>query len=234
MVEVHLKTIAIGGEPVKKTSTYLAVATAVALATGGCGNTESLGPGSERDPAPQRESASVAAPEEAQEEAAEELEADEAEASDEEWRFVEEFAEPFVWEEGGVRLSVTGIGITDATSPEVPAEVSELLGEETQAVVVLEMTASNDTGQVVNFFPGQGSIQLLREQVDAELFLSDSIAGNDWRDGVDGDGQVFWSLQNTPFKEAVEAGELTFVAGGASSQEFATITDDVEITVTWG
>ncbi|WP_458115887.1 hypothetical protein [Arthrobacter sp. D2-10] len=172
---------------------------------------------------------------EASEEAAEELDADESEASEEDWRFVEKFAEPFVWEDSGVRLSITGVGITDATSSEVPAEVSQVLGEDTQTVVVLEMTASNDTGQVINFFPGQGTIQLLREQITSEIFLSDSIAGNDWRDGVDGDGQVFWALQNTSFREAVDAGELTFISSAASSTEdFQSLTAEVEIAVSWG
>lgn len=229
----------LGEQAMNRISKSAIFATVLLFGVAACGDTEEFGPGSEPDPAvaselPSQGATEEATAEEAPEEVADELEADEEEASDEEWRFVEEFSTPVVWEEAGVRLSVTGVGITDATSSEVPSEVTGLIGEDALAVVVLEVTASNDTGEVVNFYPGQGTIQVLREQVDADLLLTDSIAGSDWRDGVDSDGQVFWVLENTSFTDVVESGELTFLASAASSADYQSLTSDVEVAVTWG
>jgi hypothetical protein len=208
-----------------------------------CADASDLGAGSERDPAERDEAAAEDDPEEETEEgeadesegeAPAELEVDEDTAAGEEWQYVEAFDDPFVWEEGGIRLSVTGIGINDATHPEMPGDVTDFLDDGVQTIVVLEMTASNDSGAMVNFYPDQGTIQLLREQVEADLWLSDSVAGADWRDGVDADGQVFWMMNNTSFDEAVSAGELTFVAGAPhDSESWDDVAGSPELQVTW-
>lgn len=48
--------------------------------------------------------------------------------------------------------------------------MTDFLEDDTQTVVVLEMTASNDSGETINFYPNQGTMQLGREQVDADEF----------------------------------------------------------------
>ena len=222
------------------TRSMIAATAASALVLVGCADTSDFGPGSEPDPAEQPDDAedeAAAEPEEEaeeEEEAPEELDVDEEEAASDDWRYVEEFDESFVWEENGVRLSITGIGLTDVTSDEVPADVTDFLDDGAQVVVVLEMTASNDSGQAIDFYPGQGTIQVLREQVEADLWFTDSIAGFDWRDGVDDSGQVFWVLTSTSYKDAVQAGELAYIAGPVfSSEDFEEVAGAAELTITW-
>jgi hypothetical protein len=203
----------------------------------GCGDGSELGPGSERDTAPQPEPAAsddgAGETDETDADAPDELDVDD-DSDTREWQFATSFDTPFVWDDSGVRLSVTGLGINDATHPDLPGEVAEFLDGGVQTIVVLEMTASNDSGQTIDFYPDQGQIQLGREQVDADLWFTDPIAGFDWRDGVDDDGQVFWMLKNTSFEDAVGAGELTFLASAAfSSDAFDPVTDAVEVAVTW-
>jgi hypothetical protein len=225
---------------------HLAVATAAAaLVLAGCGNTDNFGPGSAPDTAEQQDDTDAATDsadadtgvdDDAEEEgeAPDELVVDEEDASDVSWRYVEEFDEPFVWEENGVRLSITGVGLTDATSDEIPSDVAEFLEDGAQVVVVLEMTASNDSGQAIDFYPSQGTIQLLREQVEADFWFSDSFAGSEWRDGVDDSGQVFWQLTSTSYDDALQAGELTYTTSTVfSTEDFEEVAGGAEITVTW-
>ena len=220
--------------------TMLATTATAALVLAGCADTGDFGPGSEPDPAEQPDETDeddAAEPEEEageEGEAPEELDVDEEEAASDDWRYVEEFDDPFVWEDNGVRLSITGIGLTDVTSDEVPSDVTDFLDDGAQVVVVLEMTASNDSGQVIDFYPGQGTIQVLREQVEADLWFTDSIAGFDWRDGVDDSGQVFWVLTTTSYEDAVQAGELVYIASPVfSSEDFEEVAGSAELTVTW-
>lgn len=229
-----------GGNPVTYARYMIAATAAAILVLAGCSDTSDFGPESEPDAAEQPEDAEdvgTAEPaEEADSEVAapEELDVDEEEVATDDWRYVEEFDEPFVWEENGVRLSITGIGLTDATSGEVPTDVTDFLDDGAQVVVVLEMTASNDSGQTIDFYPDQGTIQLLREQVDADLWFSDSIAGFDWRDGVDDSGQAFWVLTNTSYEDAVQAGQLDYATSPVlSSEEFEEVAGSAELTITW-
>lgn len=232
-----------GGYPVTYARYVIAATAAAALVLAGCSDTSDFGPESEPDAAEQPEDAEEAEDEgtgepaeevESEVDASEELDVDEEEVATDDWRYVEEFDEPFVWEENAVRLSITGIGLTDATSDEVPTDVTDFLDDGAQVVVVLEMTASNDSGQTIDFYPDQGTIQLLREQVDADLWFSDSIAGFDWRDGVDDSGQVFWVLTNTSYEDAVQAGQLDYAASPVfSSEEFEEVAGSAELTITW-
>jgi hypothetical protein len=220
-------------------------AAAAALVLAGCGDTDDFGPGSapdageqqgDTDAATEGTDADAGADDdvEGEGEAPDELEIDEDDAADVSWRYVEEFDEPFVWEENGVRLSITGVGLTDATSDEIPSDVAEFLDDGAQVVVVLEMTASNDSGQEIDFYPSQGTIQLLREQLEADLWFSDNFAGSEWRDGVDDSGQVFWQLTNTSYEDALQAGELTYTTSSVfSTEDFEEVAGGAEVTVNW-
>ena len=218
--------------------TIIAVTAAAALGIAGCADGSDLGPGSQPDPAPvQDDDAEDAEPagaetDESEGEAPDGLDVTDGEAADNDWQYIEEFDEPFVWEDAGLRVSITGIGLSDVTSDEVPSEVTDFIEEDTQTVLVLEMTVSNDSGTQVDFYPSQGTVQILREQLEADLWFSDSIAGSDWRDGVDDSGQVFWML-STPFEEAVAAGELTYLTSSVWDADFEEVTSGAEITVTW-
>lgn len=215
----------------KHIRTLTATGVALLLAAG-CGDTDDLGPGSEPDPAPQEEAEDAAAPEEAAEEdAPDELDIDEDDGI-EEGQFLEEFDEPVVYESNGVRLSITGIGFTSMDSPVVDDDTRDFLEDDTETLLALEMTVSNDAGEEINLFANQGTIQIGRQQVEADLWFSDSFAG-EMRDGVDDDGMVIWQL-TTPFDELVELGELTYVASAPSSNEtFESIAEDIELQVTW-
>ena len=217
---------------------YFAAASVALLLAGGCVDSDDLGPGSEQVETPQEtdDEQEVTAPPEATVEEAEDvtddLAADEAEEQVEN-QLIVEFDDPFVWEEAGIRLAVTGVGITDATSDDVTEDIRNFLDEGTETVVVLAMQVSNDSGEAINLYANQGEIQVGREQVDADLFLSDSFAGSDMRDGVDDDGQVFWSLRS-PWEEVIDHGELDLIISGPSSSDtFDRLADDIELQVTW-
>jgi hypothetical protein len=229
-----------------QTRMWTAWVAGAALVLSGCGATDDLGPGSDPDPAVDTATSEANDGEPTTEEtedgeesdeasgASDEVAAEDSDEADTDWQYVEEFDEPVVWEEEGVRLSITGVGINDVTSDQVPSEVTEFLEDDAQTVVVLEMTVSNDSGQVLNFFPDQGQIQVLREQGEPDFWFSDSVAGSDWPDGVDDDGQIFWVLTSTEWQDAVDAGELTYRADGAFTADFDRFTSDVEVPITWG
>lgn len=217
---------------------YLAATSAALMLAAGCADTENLGPQSEQVETPQEtdaeqdETAASEATADEAEDPAEEPAADEADAEVEN-QLIVEFDDPFVWEEAGIRLAVTGIGITDATSDDVGDDIRSVLDEGTETVVVLAMQVSNDSGEAINVYANQGEIQVGREQVEADLFLSDSFAGGDMRDGVDDDGQVFWSLRSA-WEEVTELGELDLIISGPSSSDtFDRLADDIELQVTW-
>lgn len=227
-------------------ATLASTATAVLLIAG-CGDTDDLGPGSEPDPATQEEQdpgteeaaptdESAAGESATEEEAAEEEAPDELEVDDEsaveEGQHLVEFDEPIVYESNGVRLSITGVGFTSLDSPVVDQEVRDFLEEDTRTILALEMTVSNDSGEAINIWANQGTVQVGREQIDADLWLSDDFAG-EMRDGVDDDGLVVWQLE-TEFDEAVALGELVYTTMAPSSMEtYEPVADDVELTVTW-
>jgi hypothetical protein len=147
---------------------------AAALVTGalivvGCGDTDGMSPGSEPDPAaadepdtdddtaddpePDTEPESADEPDEADEAEPVPDESDADEGADDGWQYLEEFDDPIVTEESGVRLSLTGLGINDVTTGDIDADVREFLDDGTQTLVVLEMTASNDSGGSIDFYP---------------------------------------------------------------------------------
>jgi hypothetical protein len=95
------------------------------------------------------------------------------------------------------------------------------------------MKASNDSGEQIDLYANQGTIQIGREQVEADLWFSDSFAGSEWRDGVDDEGLVVWVL-STGFDEAVAEGRLDYTASAPSNAEtWDTIADDIDLTVEW-
>lgn len=215
---------------IKHVRTTVATAAALALLTG-CADTDGMGAGTDPDPAPQEDSDDDQDDEEA-DEAADDLDVDEDDDSPME-QTIHEFDDPFVWEEGGVRVSVTGLGI-NRIDDDTPADVADWLEDDTNTVVVLDITASNDHGEAINLYLNQGELQVEREQVEADMFLSDSFAGSEMRDGTDDNGEVFWQL-TTEYEDVVAAGTLDYVFSGPGNAEtFERIVDgNVEMTIEW-
>ena len=210
-----------------------ATAAATALVLSACGDASELAPDSDPDPAPQEDSDDDEPDDPvADDEPDDELADVDEEDADDLWQFVEEFDDPFVHEDAGVRLSITGLAISDVTSDEIPADVVEFLDESTRTALVLEMTASNDSGSQIDFFPAQGEIQIGREQVEPDLWFTESLAGIDMRDGVDDTGQVFYELEQS-YDDAVSEGALTYVASDPVDEDFQTVAEGFEIEVTW-
>jgi hypothetical protein len=206
----------------------VALSAVFALVLTGCPDAGELAPDTEPDPAPVEEDEPDV--DEEADEAAEELVEDEGEA----WQHLVEFDDPIVWEDSGVRLSFTGIGLNDVTHDDAPSDVVEFLDEDVITLIVVELTASNDSGTTIDFFPAQGEIHVGREQVESDLLLTDSFAGMDWRDGVDDTGMVVWALTQTSFEEAIELGELVYTASAPfDADTFDEVAAPVEVTVTW-
>jgi len=144
------------------------------------------------------------------------------------------FEEPFAYESNGVSLAVTDLSITSREfMVEQDPSLDDLLDEGTQTMLALNMQATNDSGQTINFYPNQGTLKVGREQVDADLFLSDDFAGNDWQDATDDGGAVIWML-SAPYQEVVQAGEATLTVSAPSSvEDFSSMGKPVELTITW-
>lgn len=207
----------------------IASALAAVLLLTACGDTDDLGPGTEPDPAEQEDQE----PEDTEEaeEPVEDLEPDEDEQAEGILR--QELDDPVVYEDSGVRLSITGVGLSSMDSPEVDESLGDFVEDDTQTVLALEMTASNDSGAMVDFYPDQGTVHVGREQVEADLFLSESVGGADMRDGVDNNGLVVWQL-TAPYDEVVAEGQLTFAASApVDSESFDQVGGEVELTVEW-
>lgn len=221
----------------------IATAAVCAMILAACGDASELAADSDPDPAPQDEDEgpndepdeeSDGEPDNDEQTDADQAddELDDLDEADDIWQFVEDFDDPFVHEDGGVRLSITGLALSDVTSDDFPADVAEFLEDDTQTAVVLEMTASNDSGSQIDFYPGQGEIQLGREQVQPDLWFTESLAGMDWRDGVDDTGQVFYELEQD-YEDAVAEESLTFIANDPMDEDFNTVGEGFEIEVTW-
>ena len=212
----------------------IATATALLL-TAACADTDTLGPESDADPADQSadDPTDDDAPDEAEDLGPEDGDDDREDGGSSDEQFLVDFDEAVVWEEDGIRLSVTGLGITDATA-EISADFTDLLEDTTGTVLALEMTASNDHGDTVAFFVDQGQIQVGREQVDASMFLSDPVGGGEMRDGTDNSGRVIWEL-DAAYDEVLDEGTLDLIISGPSDAEsFERIVEgDVELGVTW-
>lgn len=196
-----------------------------------CADTDDLGPGTEPDPAEQEDQEPDEVEDQESEEPVEDLEPDEDEQAEGILR--QELDDPVVYEDSGVRLSVTGVGLSSMDSPEADESLGDFVEDDTQTVLALEMTASNDSGGMVDFYPDQGTVHVGREQVEADLFLSESVGGADMRDGVDNNGLVIWQL-TAPYDEVVAEGQLTFAASApVDSESFDRVGGEVELTVEW-
>lgn len=220
-----------------------AVLAAGALIVAGCGDTDEPSPDSELDPAAVDET-------DIEEATIDDLEPDDAEPASDDLdgpegadgdQYIEEFEDPFVAEESGVRLSVIAVIINNVTE-DFRAATRDRHDDDTQTELVLEMTASNDAGNAVDFYPSQGTLQLDGEQVEPfEVWMvsySESnddleFAGRRFRDGDRDSAVVSWQLK-APYDEVVAAGELTLSVDGAVDPEtLDSVTSDMELVVTW-
>lgn len=215
---------------------HLSTAIAVLVLLAGCVDTEGMGPGSEPDPAPQADDAEEDATDEeetdAEEETDDDLDTDEPDDEEME-QTAQVFDDPFVWEQEGIRISVTGIGI-NRIDERTPDDVTRALEDDTNTVLVLDVTASNDHGEAIDLYPSQGEIQVGREQVDAAMWLGDPIAGSGMRDGTDDSGEVFWEL-TSDYDDVAAEGALDYIVTGPSNAETydRVIDGDIELAVEW-
>jgi hypothetical protein len=151
-----------------------------------------------------------------------------------EWQFTHQPPQPVTWEENGIRVEVTGVSINDATHPDLPTRVADFLDDDVQAVVVLELAVANDSGASISFNPDQGTLLLAREQTNADLWFSESIAGSEMLAATDDGGQVFWMLRDTSFEDAIAEEQLTYTARPAkTSDEGEEVAGEVTLVVRW-
>jgi hypothetical protein len=151
-----------------------------------------------------------------------------------EWQFARELEEPESWEENGITVEVTGISINDATHPDLPSRVGDFLDDDVQTVVVLEVAVANDSGESISFNPNQGTLMVVREQTNADLWFTDNFAGSEMLDGTDDGGQVFWMFKDTSFEDAIANEQLTYIARPAkTSEEGEELTGEVELVIRW-
>ena len=152
-----------------------------------------------------------------------------ASPDDDGWQTIE-FDQPYTYEDAGVALHLYAVAIGD------PSLLDDTTGrsDDTRSLLVGYFAASNDSGHTVRFYPDQGTIRIARQQVDASPFLTEGLAGNEWQDQVDDEGQAIWELPLTP-DEVQDAGGFRYTASapmpaGEFVPDFA---DDVQLDVTW-
>jgi hypothetical protein len=150
-----------------------------------------------------------------------------------------DFGTPVTWTENGVSLSITGMTIADARAtdfPSSPVPRSDLatLLPGTRTVVLLRMTAANECGQAIDYFPASGWIEILGEEVQSSALLSDKVGGREWPTGTSESGVVLWLLEYTSFVDAFNARSLAFTQPEVYfAESWEELAGKAEIVVRW-
>lgn len=139
---------------------------------------------------------------------------------------------PTVYKDGKIRLAVTQIRfISRQEAKELDADY--IIEDNAKTLVVATFRLSNDSGQKINLYPNQGTLQIGREQRDADLFNSTQDIGGEFNDGVDEVGQVLWQFR-TAMPKLLKAGEATYSTGAPhESDNFSDVGEPVDLTIEW-
>lgn len=179
-------------------------------------------------PATEEETADSAEEEEVEEEVAVEEEDAEAEGL----RAID-FDQPFT-HEGPASMSVLAIRFMSRQQAEEQApEIGNFFEDSTQALVSLKVEATNNSEQPFDWYPNQDALVMGDEQVDAAVFISDDVSGENWQPGVKKEGTIHWESRQS-FDELVQLGSVRYLVGAPfSSEEFEAVGEDFEIEITW-
>lgn len=111
--------------------------------------------------------------------------------------------------------------------------LADFLEDDTQTLVSLEMEALNNSDQPFDWYPNQDALVIGDEQIDASLFVSEDVAGDNWQPGVRKEGSVHWESRQ-PFDQLVQLGSARLLISEAINLEsFERVSDNFEITIRW-
>lgn len=179
--------------------------------------------------------------EEDEDEAALDEDAAEEVSEAEEGRFVHEYDEPVVWEEGDFRMEISGVAISSRRwlLSEVEgdgfeaADIEAGLDDDTETLFLLEVEASHHADRQVSWYPDQGELIVGDRQVDADMWFTGDVGHTDWEPGTTRNDDIVWQLP-TPWDEVVAHEEAEYRVRGASDMEdFDFEGPDAAIELTW-
>lgn len=109
----------------------------------------------------------------------------------------------------------------------VNTDYVEMLGGEDLASVVIDLEVINDSEDTNAIYPDQGTIVTdTGAQVDAEVFLSDSVGG-DFMGEVTKEGQVIFLWEGN----SEEVSSIRYVVDGPYDEEFNSLGEELEFEI---
>jgi hypothetical protein len=110
----------------------------------------------------------------------------------------------------------------------------DLLDPATQTLFFLDIEASNESGDTVDWPLGQGVLVVGSEQTSTLSTYGETLDGEGWRDGVDQSATLVWEL-STPYEEVAPLGRATYEVKGAqpSGELLESLGEDTDIALEW-
>jgi hypothetical protein len=126
---------------------------------------------------------------------------------------------------GPITLSIPQV---NRTSGVLKGDMKEMFESEVANYIQVDMEVENATDETVNFYASQATITTnTGEQIDAEMLISDHIAG-EYIGKVKKKGSVFFFLENS---KAEDIEWVRILIDAPSNADFETIGDDIDIKV---
>lgn len=144
------------------------------------------------------------------------------------------FNEPFV-HDAEVRFEVQKLRFMtrDAVGEEAGEDAVAFLNDDTQALISLKVVAINNSDMAIDWFPNQGQMVIGDEQIDAALFISDDVAGDNWQPDVKKEGNIHWESRKD-FEELVDLGTMRLLVNAPLSTEaYEPVGADLDMTIEW-
>jgi hypothetical protein len=132
-------------------------------------------------------------------------------------------------ESGPIKYTVTDIQVSKLTATtDSTASLLDLEKDKEYAVVVAHFDVENTSDETISFYPDQSVMTTnTKEQINASLFLSDSVGG-DFIGKVKKSGNVIFILKNS---SADDLANVTIHIDAPHNDSFDSVGDPVEINI---
>ncbi len=128
---------------------------------------------------------------------------------------------------GPMELAITGIQAGELEPDDVYIDLFD--GKEKVTIITVGMKAENTSEDTTSMYPDQAVLTTnTGDQVDADLFLSDSVGG-EFFGPVNKEGEVLFQL-DTP---ASEIENIKLIISGAHDENFESVGEDVQIELSF-
>lgn len=125
---------------------------------------------------------------------------------------------------GPIELSVDALQVGEL---EVDEDYQDMFdGKEKVTVITFSMLVENSTDDTISIYPDQGIITTnTGEQIDADLFLSDSVGG-EFIGMVKKDGEVFFMSDS----DVEDIKEINLMIDAAHDEDYENVGDDIKMS----